>query len=107
MCFGMNNHFSGDPVASHMGERGYKTINTTRRDCLPGDGCTQDYCYYIKQVDVNHQSARVTQFEQPTVAVEHVDHPSGSDKESYCVAHVSFQSTGNTNNQSVNALPEV
>ena len=106
MCFGMDNHFSGNHVASHMGERGYKTINTTRRDHLPRGGCTQDCFHHIKQIDVNHRS-RMAQLEQPIVAVKHVRHPEGLDKKSYCVVHISFQSTGSTNIQSVNALPEV
>ena len=105
MCFGFDNHFSGDPVASHLGERGYKCINTTRRDRLPRD-CQKDAFHHIKQVDVNARS-RMARFEQPIIAVKHVLQPAGLEKESYCVTHVSFQSTGSTNIQSVNALPEV
>ena len=105
MCFGMDNHFSGCAVSSHLGERGFKTINTNRRDRLPKD-CKKEYFHHVKQVDVNHRS-RMARFEQPIVAVKHVHHEEGSGKKSYCVVHVSFQSTGSTNIQSVNALPEV
>jgi len=49
----------------------------------------------------------MARFEQPIVAVKYVHHPAESEKESYCVVHVSFQSTGGTNIQSVNALPEL
>ena len=49
----------------------------------------------------------MVQFEQPIVAVKYVHNPTGSDKWSYCIVHVLFQSTGSTNIQSINAPPEV
>ena len=46
----------------------------------------------------------MARFEQPIVAVKHVEPTSG---EPYNIVHVSFQSTGSTNIQTVNALSEV
>ena len=45
--------------------------------------------------------------EQLIIVVKYVYHPVESEKESYCIVHISFQSTGDTNIQSVNALPEL
>jgi hypothetical protein len=49
----------------------------------------------------------VARFEQPIVAVKHVEQEEGLEKKkNYTRTHVSFQSTGGTNISSVNALSE-
>ena len=101
----MDNHFSGDVVANHIGEKGYKCINTCRRYQLPLGTASRDF-HYKKDVKVCYRS-KVARFEQPIVAVKYVHHPAESEKESYCIVHVSFQSTGDTNIQSVNVLSEL
>ena len=49
----------------------------------------------------------MARFEQPIIAVKEVTHPQGSDKSPYVIAHISFQSSGSTKIQCVNALSEV
>ena len=39
--------------------------------------------------------------------MKEVKFPEGSDKKSYCVVHISFQSTGSTNITTVNVLEKV
>ena len=39
--------------------------------------------------------------------MKEVKFPEGSDKKSYCVVHISFQSTGSTNITTVNILDKV
>ena len=95
-CFGMNNHFSGSRVDALLGEKGYKSINTCRRDRLP-NGCKK-FFHYIMVVEVNTLS-KMTRFEQPIVAVKEVKFPATPDKNSYCIVHVSLWS--------VNAIDEV
>ena len=49
----------------------------------------------MKAVEVNAR-LRVARFEEPGVAVKYVN-PTEEGKESYCITHVLFQSTGSTN----------
>ncbi len=72
------------------------------------------YFNFIKAAPVNARS-KVTQFENPIVAVKHVKQPDSkqpnSDPEkkakNYILCHVSFQSTGGTSISTVNALSSV
>jgi hypothetical protein len=100
----MDNYFSGDNVMNYLGERGYKATMTCRRDRLP-EGIPKDAFHYLKGIKVDHRT-RVARFEQPIVAVKHVNQKEGSEKKNYTRTHVSFQSTGGTNISSVNALSE-
>ena len=100
----MDNHFSGDVVSKYLGEGGFKHVCTCRQDRLPGE-CKKWSFHHVKAVEVNARSG-VAIFDEPFVAVKYVN-PTEEGKESYCVTHVSFQSTGSTNIQSVNALPGV
>ena len=91
----MDNYFSGDNVMNYLGERGYKATMTCRRDRLP-EGIPKDAFHYLKGIKVD-QRTRVARFEQPIVAVKHVNQKEGSEKKNYTRTHVSFQSTGGTN----------
>ena len=102
MVFGMDNHFPTKDVADFIGQHGFGQVSTIRRDRLPKE-CNKESFHYVKAVAVDDRS-RMAQFEQPVVAVKHVEPSSG---EPYNIVHVSFQSTGSTNIQTVNALSEV
>jgi hypothetical protein len=101
----MDNHFSGDDVLRYLGEGGWKGIMTCRYNRLP-KSAARKYFNFIKAAPVNARS-KVAQFEQPIVAVKHVKHQDSdtvNDKNDYVLCHVSFQSTGETNISTVNAL---
>ncbi|MFM8622856.1 MAG: hypothetical protein ACKOB3_05715, partial [Holophagaceae bacterium] len=100
----MDNYFSGDNVMKYLGERGYKATMTCRRDRLP-EGVPKNAFHYIKGIKPDNRT-RVARFEQPIVAVKHVEQEEGSEKKNYTLTHVSFQSMGGTNISSVNALSE-
>ncbi len=105
MCFGFDNHFSGDPVSNFLGENKYKAVHTSRRDRLPKE-CKKESFHHSKTVTVDDRS-RMARFEQPIVAVKKVVPPEGSGKSPFLIVHITFQSTGSTNIQCVNALSEV
>ena len=73
----MDNHFSGSHVDILLGENGYKSINTCRRDCLPKG--SKNVFHHIKAVEVNAR-LKMTKFEQPIVVVKEVKFPAASDK---------------------------
>jgi hypothetical protein len=50
---------------------------------------------------------RVARFEQPVIAVKEVKFQPDSEKKSYMIVHVSFQSTGSTNITTINTLDQV
>lgn len=104
-CLAMDNHFSGDVTSRFIGENGFKSVKTNRRDRLPA-ACSKDSFHHRKDVDHNAAS-RMARFAEPIIAVCEVRQPEGSEKSDYRVVHVSFQSTGSTNIQTVNALSEV
>ena len=96
------------------------TSEETRRH-IPWRERIQDHSYYrarplgkIPQaalpppegIEVGPRS-KAARFERPIVAVKEVKFPEGSDKNSYCVVHISFQSTGSTNITNVNVLYKV
>ncbi len=64
------------------------------------------YFNHIKGAPVNERS-KVARFEQPMIAVRHVQGDPRSDKKAYTLTHCSFQSTGGTNISSVDALSEI
>ena len=49
----------------------------------------------------------MARFEQPIIAIRHVQGDPRSDKKAYTLTHCSFQSTGGTNISLVNALSEI
>ena len=102
MVLSMDNHFPTKDVADFIGQHGFGQVSTIRRDRLPKD-CKKESFHYVKAVAVDDRS-RMARFEQPIVAVKHVEPTSG---EPYNIVHVSFQSTGSTNIQTVNALSKV
>ena len=102
---GMDNYFSGDAVLRYLGEDGWKSTMTCRRDRLPKE-VNKKYFHFEKTTTVNHRS-KVARFEQPIIAVKHVKQNKNSDKHDYTLCHVSFQSTGGTNISTVNALSSV
>ena len=103
-CLGMDNHFSGEHVNEFLGENGYKTIHTTTRGRLEKD--LKQHYHHQNGVEVGPRS-KSARFEHPIIAVKKVKFPGGSDKNSYCVVHISFQSTGSTNITTVNVLGKV
>ncbi len=101
----MDNHFGGDDVLRYLGEGGWKGTMTRRCNCLP-KSVPRRYFNFIKAAPVKTRS-KVTQFEQPIIAVKHVKHQGSdrvSNKKDYILCHVSFQSTEGTNISMVNAL---
>ena len=58
------------------------------------------------KVDIGPMS-RAARFEQPVIAVKEVKFPPASEKKSYMIVHVLFQSTGSTNITTINALDQV
>ena len=103
-CLGMDNHFSGEHVDAFLGENGYKTIHTTACSRLVKD--LKQHYHHQKGVEVGPQ-LKAVRFEHPIVAVKEVKFPEGSNKKSYCVVHISFQSTGSSNITTVNVLDKV
>jgi hypothetical protein len=100
----IDNHFSGDDVLRYLGDGGWKGTMTCRCNCLP-KSVPRKYFNFIK-APVNARS-KVTQFEQPIIAVKHVKHQDSdrvTDKKDYVLCHVSFQSTRGTNISTVNVL---
>ncbi len=78
---------------------------TCRHNRLP-KSVPRKYFNFIKAAPVNARS-KVAQFEQPIVAVKHVNHQDSdtvNDKKDYVFCHVSFQPTAGTNISMVNAL---
>jgi hypothetical protein len=101
----MDNHFSGDDGLRYLGEGGWKRTMTCRCKHLP-KSVPRKYFNFIKAASVNARS-KVTQFEQPIIAVTHVKHQDSdrvTDKKNYVLCHVSFQSTGGTNVSTVALL---
>ena len=67
---GMDNYFSGDAVLRYLGEDGWKSTMTCRRDRLPKE-VNKKHFHFEKTTTVNQRS-KVAQFEQPIIAVKHV-----------------------------------
>ncbi len=104
----MGNHFSGNDVLCYLGEGGWKGTMTCRRNRLP-KSVPRKYFNFIKAAPVNARS-KVAGFEQPIIAVKHVQHQDSdrvTDKKDYIHCHVSFQSTRGTNISTVDALLSV
>ena len=101
----MDNFFSGDDVLKYLGEAGFKSTMTARRDRLP-KGVPKKHFHHAKGVVVNLRS-KVARFEQPIIAVKHVTPPPTSGLKDYTLVHVSFQSTGGTNISTINTLDSV
>jgi hypothetical protein len=104
----IENHFSGDYVLRYLGEEGWKGTMTCRCNRLP-KSVPRKYFNFIKVASVNARS-KVTQFEQPIIAVKLVKHQDSdrvTDKKDCILCHVSFQSTRGTNISTVNALSSV
>ena len=100
----MDNHFSGDATSKYVGDMGFKSTLTCRRDRFPA-GVPKKYFHSLKECKVDSRS-RVTRFENPIIAVNHVVSTTPGEKD-YTIVHVSFQSTGSINIQCVNLLYEV
>jgi hypothetical protein len=78
---------------------------TCRRDSLP-KSVPRKYFNFIKAAPANARS-KVARFEQPIIAVKHVNHQDSdtvTEKKDHDFFHVSFQSTGETIISLVNAL---
>ena len=101
----MDNHFSGNPIVKYVGEMGGQGTWTTARGRLP-EGIPKEYLESRKDVKVGPRS-KAARYENPVVAVKHIDFPEGDEKKPYTWVHVSFQSTGSTNITCVNALREL
>jgi hypothetical protein len=125
----MDNIFSGGEVLRFLGEGGWKATMTCRRDRLPKEA-PKMYFNFLKATPVNTRS-KVARFEQPLIAVKNViqprkkalnddddvqgtrastkkdNAPVADEKKDYVICHVSFQSTGGTIIESVNALSSV
>ena len=69
-CLGMDDHFSGDNICEYIGELGWKSLKTTRRDHLPR-GIPKQFLHHQKQVEIGPCS-QVARYEQPIVAVKHM-----------------------------------
>ncbi len=92
----------------YLGEGGWKGTMTCRRNRLP-KSVPRKFFNFIKAAPVNARS-KVSRFEQPIIAVEHVKHQDSdrvTEKKDYVLCHVSFQSTGGANISTVNALSSV
>ena len=102
-----DNHFSGNLTLSLLGELGFKSTMTCRRDRLP-KSVPKKHFHHVKGTAVNLKS-KVARFEQPVIAVKTVTQPANlrRTKKDYTLVHVSFQSTGGTNISTVNTLAEV
>ena len=101
----MDNHFSGNNVIKYIGELGGRGLWTTARGRLP-EGIPKKYLQCKKEVLIGPRS-KAARYENPVVAVKHVQFPAGDEKKPYSVVRVSFQSTGSTNITCVNALREL
>jgi hypothetical protein len=101
----MDNFFSGDEILKYLGEAGFKSTMTARRDRLPKD-VPKKHFHHAKGVVVNLRS-KVARLEQPIIAVKYVTQPPISEKQDYTLVHVSFQSTGGTNISTINTLDSV
>ena len=66
---GMDNHFSGDATSKYVGDMGFKSTLTCRRDRFPA-GVPKKYFHSLKECKVDSRS-RVARFENPIIAVKH------------------------------------
>jgi hypothetical protein len=96
-----DNFFSGDKIFGWLGENGFGSTMTCRRDRLPKDIPAENL---HKKKTSSDARPKVARFHQPIVAVQNIM-PEG-EKEGYQRAHVSFQSTSSCNLSTVNALNE-
>jgi hypothetical protein len=96
-----DNFFSGEVIMKWLGENGFGTTMTCRRDRLPRDIPAENLHKKKTSSDSRPKAAR---FHQPIVAVQNVA-PDG-ENEGYQRIHVSFQSTSSCNLSTVNALNE-
>ena len=94
-----DNYFSGCQIFNWMGEEGYETTMTTRRDRLPS-GVRGDY-FHKKGTNSNDRT-KAARFLHPIVATRKV--PASGNKKAYERVHCSFQSTSSCNIATVNAL---
>jgi hypothetical protein len=96
-----DNYFSGDKIFSWLGENGFGSTMTCRRDRLPKEIPAENLHKKKTSSDARPKAAR---FHQPIVAVQNIM-PEGESK-GYQRIHVSFQSTSSCNLSTVNALNE-
>ena len=98
----LDNYFSGQNTLVLLGENNLGGMLTCRRDRLPPG--TKKYLHSVKGVPVTQRS-RCARYMQPVIASKHV--PAQAGKPMYTLTHVSFQSTGGCNIQTVNSLNKV
>ena len=94
-----DNHFSGENVMQYIGTKGFGITTTCRRDRYPPG--LKEFLNHLK-VPSHDKKTRVARFEQPILAVKHVNEMAPN--KSYTRTVVSFQSTGATTLTGVNNL---
>lgn len=101
-----DNHFSGDLIMEWLGNEGYATTMTCRRDRLP-DKVPIEYFHHHKTTP-GDKIAKYARFQNPITAVKIARRKDATDDCSpesfYTRVHVSMQSTSSTNFTTVNAL---
>ena len=100
-CLGMDNHFSGSHVDKYLGENSHKAVMTRERGRLHKG--LKKYMQHKVKVDIGPMS-RAARFEQPVIAVKEVNFSQTSEKKSYMIVHIFFQSTGSTHITTINTL---